>query len=379
MMLASFFLLLLTIDGASSEDNCSYQHLFNYLNLSLSSKNDLYTMSRPVKHHNTTLKVYLEVLIYAILDMKETDQTLISYVWIYMSWKNEHITWNPNDFCGLKHIDIPAELLWKPDLTIEEMTEQDKTPSSPYLTINSDGTVERMDYKVLVSACRMQVHKFPFGIQTCNLSFKSVIYNVEEVNLQPHSDSSVATKSSRVLMQTQYEWVFISETVTKTTFDRKNFNQSLIVHTIKMKRRPILYIVNFLLPILFFLCLDLASFLISDSGGEKLSFKVTVMLAVTVMQLILIEILPFSSDRIPLIVVYCIGIFGFMLLSLLETIVVMYLMEKDSASPDEADGDQSLSEDCGDKQGKVNFNNFYRGDINILQASGSQLNFPWVR
>lgn len=68
-----------------------------------------------------------------------------------------------------------------------------------------------------------------------------------------------------------------------------------------MKRRSILYIVNFLLPVLFFLGLDLASFLISDSGGEKLSFKVTVLLAITVLQLILNEILPASSNRIPLI------------------------------------------------------------------------------
>lgn len=70
---------------------------------------------------------------------------------------------------------------------------------------------------------------------------------------------------------------------------------------ITMKRRPVLYIVNFLLPVLFFLCLDLASFLISEKGGEKLSFKVTVLLAVTVLQLILNEILPASTNRIPLI------------------------------------------------------------------------------
>lgn len=68
-----------------------------------------------------------------------------------------------------------------------------------------------------------------------------------------------------------------------------------------MKRRSTLYIINFLLPILFFLSLDFASFLISDSGGEKLGFKVTVLLAITVMQLILNEILPSSSNTIPLI------------------------------------------------------------------------------
>ncbi|XP_031698660.1 neuronal acetylcholine receptor subunit beta-3-like, partial [Anarrhichthys ocellatus] len=122
-----------------------------------------------------------------------------------------------------------------------------------------------------------------------------------------------------------------------------------------MKRRSALYVANFLVPILLFLCLDLTSFLISDTGGEKLSFKVTVLLAVTVMQLILNEILPASSDRIPLIVIFCIGIFGLMMLSLLGTIVVMRLLEKDSASQaNKADEDQSLSEDCGDKVGKAN-------------------------
>lgn len=78
-------------------------------------------------------------------------------------------------------------------------------------------------------------------------------------------------------------------------------NQLNIISQITMKRRSILYIVNFILPVLFFLCLDLASFLISDTGGEKLSFKVTILLAVTVMQLILNDILPCSSNKVPLI------------------------------------------------------------------------------
>lgn len=62
-----------------------------------------------------------------------------------------------------------------------------------------------------------------------------------------------------------------------------------------------LYTVNFLLPILLFLSLDLVSFLISDCGGEKLGFKVTVLLVITVIQLILNDILPSTSNRIPLI------------------------------------------------------------------------------
>ncbi|KAL3051170.1 hypothetical protein OYC64_001442 [Pagothenia borchgrevinki] len=179
----------------------------------------------------------------------------------------------------------------------------------------------------------MQVFKFPFDVQSCSLSFKSIIYTDEEITFKGIHNDTVLTNWSHEDMGTQYEWLFLNLTVNTTTLTTPyGLNQSRMVYTITMRRRSALYIANFLVPILFFFCLDLASFLISDSGGEKLSFKVTVLLAVTVMQLILNDILPSSSDRIPLIAVFCIGMFGLMMISLLETMLVMYLIDRDSAS-----------------------------------------------
>ncbi|XP_044033748.1 5-hydroxytryptamine receptor 3A-like [Siniperca chuatsi] len=354
MMLIGFLFLLFLTGGVFPERNCSYQDVLNHLDLT--KNNELYYMTRPVKNYKRPTQVSLEVLLYAILDVVEKDQKFIPYVWTVVRWHNEYISWDPNQFCGIDNVSLPTEILWKPDLTIEEMTEKDKAPPSPYLTINDKGDVEVQNDQVLVSTCRMHIYKFPFDIQSCNLSFKSVIHTAKDIRLQASDNSSEATEWSREVMRTQYEWLFINMTVT-TNNASDLVSQDIIIYTITMKRRSLLYIVNFLLPILFFLCLDLASFLISENGGEKLSFKVTVLLAVTVMQLILNEILPSSSNKIPLIVVYCIGIFSLMLLSLLDTILVIYLMNKDSASQDsKADRNQSLSEDCN-KQGKANFHN----------------------
>ncbi|XP_028990101.1 5-hydroxytryptamine receptor 3A-like [Betta splendens] len=353
MMLAVFLLLLFLTaksgqcsDVVQAQDSCSYQDVLNYLNLS--SSNELYFMTRPVRNYKQPTFVYLEVLLYAILDVVEKDQRFIPYVWTVMRWNNDYISWDPNNFCGIDNVSLPTESLWKPDLTIIEMTEKDKAPPSPYLTINNNGDVEVQNDQVLVSTCRMHTFNFPFDIQNCDLTFKSVIHTAKELRLQPLDNSSEATEWSRGLMRTQYEWLFMNMTVTANNATDP-LGQDTIVYTITMRRRSVLYIVNFLVPVLFFLCLDLASFLISDRGGEKLSFKVTVLLAITVLQLILNEILPASSDRVPLIAVYCIGVFALMLLSLLETILVMYLMEQDSASESsEADKDSS-------DEGKVNF------------------------
>ncbi|XP_036937614.1 5-hydroxytryptamine receptor 3A-like [Acanthopagrus latus] len=347
-MLSGVILLLLLTDVVNTEGNCSYQDVLNHLNVK--KDNELFFMTRPVKNFRRPTQVSLEVLLYAILDVVEKDQKFIPYVWTVTRWNNEYISWDPDQFCGINNVSLPTEVLWKPDLTIEEMTEKDKAPPSPYLTINNKGDVEVQNDQVLVSTCRMHIYQFPFDTQSCNLSFKSVIHAAKDIRLQASDNSSEATEWSREVMRTQYEWLFINMTVTtRNATDLED--QDIIVYTINMKRRSILYIVNFLLPVLFFLGLDLASFLISDSGGEKLSFKVTVLLAVTVLQLILNEILPASSNRIPLIAVYCIGIFGLMLLSLLETIFVMYLMERDSQD-NEANRDQSGSEDC-DRQDKA--------------------------
>uniref|UniRef100_A0A4W6DEZ1 Neurotransmitter-gated ion-channel transmembrane domain-containing protein n=1 Tax=Lates calcarifer TaxID=8187 RepID=A0A4W6DEZ1_LATCA len=135
-----------------------------------------------------------------------------------------------------------------------------------------------------------------------------------------------------------------------------------------MKRRPLLHVINFLLPILFFLTLDVASFFISDHRGEKLGFKVTVLLAISVLLLILNDILPSMSNKTPLIgkeaqlvtahiMTHCVVNY-----LLLETIFVMYLMEKDSASQDnETNEDRSTSEDCN-QQGKANFLKCHGGE-----------------
>ncbi|XP_059181179.1 5-hydroxytryptamine receptor 3A-like [Centropristis striata] len=306
-------------------------------------------MIRPGRYGSPT-EVELDVLIYAIIDVNEKDQKFISCLWIDMVWKDEFLSWDTSKSCGIQDILLPTKEVWTPDLTIEEMTEKDKAMPSPYVFITSGGRVIFRITMVVTSTCKMEVYKFPFDFQSCNLSFKSVIHPDTFIQLKEMVNVSWTKMWTKKIMRTQSEWLFVDIKTNNKTVNNFGFNQSMLVYTITMKRRSVLYVANFLLPVLFFFCLDLASFLISETGGEKLSFKVTVLLAVTVMQLILNEILPSSSDSVPLVAIYCIGMFGLMMISLFETILVMYLMGKDN----EADEDQRpKSEDCEDKRSKV--------------------------
>ncbi|XP_060951351.1 5-hydroxytryptamine receptor 3A-like [Limanda limanda] len=323
-----FFVLIFLTGGTSSEKVCSYHDVLEYLNLT--TENSLYKLTRPVLDHTHHTTIHLEVLLYAILAVIEKTQTFVPFIWASMKWNNELISWDPAQFCGITGVSVPKDLLWRPDLMIYEMIQKDASHQNPSLYIDHKGMVTYEEDMNVVSTCRMDVHKFPFDTQSCNISIGSAINCIGEVHLFPASNSSRATQFSRELMASQGEWEFLQLSVSDNIliYDNRSFEQ--LVYTFTIKRRPLLHVINFLLPILFFLSLDLASFFISDHRGEKLGFKVTVLLAISVLLLILNDILPSMSNKTPLIATYCIVIFALMLLSLLESILIIYLMEIDS-------------------------------------------------
>ncbi|XP_014878915.1 5-hydroxytryptamine receptor 3A-like [Poecilia latipinna] len=313
-----------------TETTCTYWDVVEYLNLT--ENKDKFTMIRPTSDYKSETLVYIEMRMYAILDVREADQSFISYIWIYMEWENDFLSWDEEDFCGISEVVIPRESLWMPDVIIEEMTEKDKNLPSPFVTLSESGWVVYRDDEFVISTCKMKIFNFPFDIQSCSITFRSLSYSEKDLTFVMKNNDALITKDSQKNIRMQYEWEFLSMSGTRKPVQNFYTNQTVVVYTITMKRKSALYVVNFLLPVLFFLCLDFASLLMSAGSADKISFKITVLLAVTVMQLILIEILPFTSSKIPLIVIYCIGIFALMLLGLLETIFLNYLMGKDSSS-----------------------------------------------
>ncbi|XP_073683999.1 5-hydroxytryptamine receptor 3A-like [Garra rufa] len=304
--------LLFLVDLVLPKQVCSKQDVLEYLNLT--RDNEKFTTCRPALDWTHPTIVYFDIYLYGILSM---------------SWNNERISWDPKDFCGIKNLILPKEMLWKPDLYVQETAEKEDGPLNPYLDISHDGNVRMDDDHKIVSTCTMNVYKFPFDTQKCHITVSSINYSDNEIKLVPASNSSKATQVARESILTMGEWEFlnISVSLQNESYEGQTFDR--IKYTISVRRMPLMHFINFQLPILFFLVLDLASFFIPDRG-EKLCFKVTVLLGISVLLLILNDILPSKSHRCPLIAVYVVVIFSFMLLSLLETILVIYLINMNS-------------------------------------------------
>ncbi|XP_039523093.1 5-hydroxytryptamine receptor 3A-like [Pimephales promelas] len=164
----------------------------------------------------------------------------------------------------------------------------------------------------------MDLFRFPFDLQKCSITLQSPTH----------------TKDSRDAFDAQGEWELLDINISRaeTINAWYKYDMDQLIYQITIKRRPLLYFTNIILPVCFFLVLDVASFFIDSSGSDKLSFKVTLLLSISVFLLILSDTLPSTADKIPLIGVYCSGIFCLIGMSILETIIVNYLMAKGSES-----------------------------------------------
>ncbi|XP_065131906.1 5-hydroxytryptamine receptor 3A-like [Paramisgurnus dabryanus] len=330
-----------TYDSASA-----YRELFNWLS---SREDNLLNNTRPLTS-NTVTNVYVDLFVTSITDVNEKAQSISTQVKLYTIWQTSTPMWNPADYCGIITISAQKDLFWIPDITIREsMKTEFGSKESPYVQIDYNSYLFTVDILSVTSACKMDLYRFPFDTQTCNLTLQSLVYTDYELVFLDHTPSKYLTIDSKENFQTQGEWELLNISSSITSSSTMWFLQSREIFQITIKRKPLLYIINLIFPVFCFLVLDVASFFINASEAEKLGFKVTLLLSLSVLLLILNDKLPSTANEMPLIGIYCIGVFSLIGISILQTIVASILIaigkETKSVTPTESGADLTVQHD----------------------------------
>nr|XP_019949761.1 PREDICTED: 5-hydroxytryptamine receptor 3A-like [Paralichthys olivaceus] len=335
------FLAVIAAGVSSSETpDCSYMSLLNHLNL-IQTDNSLSVM-RPVKNWTTTTPVYLDMVVFGILEVDEKSQTVTTHIQTQMKWRNEFLTWNSSNFCGINMLTVPRKMIWVPDVAIEEdASDTGSVKNSPLVTLSPGGWVTANGRQRLTTICQFNLFLFPFDTQLCNITFSSLSYKEKSMTLGTINSDKILSLVSEKLMITKGEWQLLNISINYYSFEKNYEPESKLLYTIVIMRKPMLYVINLIIPLFYFLILDLASFFIR---GEKLSFKVTVLLSISVLLLILQDMLPSTEDTLPLIASYCVSVFTLVGLSILETMLVDFLLALDGYCGKNAQNDVNTQE-----------------------------------
>lgn len=184
-----------------------------------------------------------------------------------------------------------------PVLPLHRADTQPPASASTNVVVRHNGAVRWDAPAITRSSCRVDVSAFPFDAQRCGLTFGSWTHGGHQLDVRPRGASaSLADFVENV------EWHVLGMPARRRVLTYGCCSEPYpdVTFTLLLRRRAAAYVCNLLLPCVFISLLAPLAFHLPADSGEKVSLGVTVLLALTVFQLILAESMP-PAESVPLI------------------------------------------------------------------------------
>ncbi|CAF3490687.1 unnamed protein product [Adineta steineri] len=299
--------------------NCSDEQRLLYFLLKNYSNN-----VRPVRNASLPVPVKLGLTLTQIFDMMEKNQILVSNVWLDQEWRDEFLQWNPDDFNGIRRLNLPSKLIWLPDIVL--YNNADEFSNSNMMQANAmidfDGSVFWPIPTRLKSTCQIDVTYFPYDEQECRLKFGSWTYNGFQVSIAERNDaielSNYVPNGEWDLLDTSYQVNIVRYPCCPEPFPDITF-------FVRIRRRILYYLYSVVFPCVMLSVLTLLVFCLPPESGEKIALGITVLLAFSVFMLAIAESMPETSEYIPLIGLYLTTVMSVTSISVMMTVLVLNL------------------------------------------------------
>ncbi|NXA43426.1 ACH10 protein, partial [Eudromia elegans] len=267
---------------------------------------------RPVEDTERALNVTLQITLSQIIDMDERNQVLTCYLWVRQAWLDAFLAWDKDAYGGIDSIRVPSSYVWRPDIQLSG-------PTDTNVVLRSDGRIVWDAPAITKSSCKVDVSFFPFDGQQCHLTFGSWTYDGNQVDLYNRLDTGDLTD---FVENVEWEVLGMPATRNVVTYGCCSEPYPDVTYTLLLKRRASFYIFNLLLPCILISFLAPLGFYLPADSGEKVSLGVTVLLALTVFQLLVAESMP-PAESVPLIGKYYIATMTMITASTALTIFIM--------------------------------------------------------
>nr|XP_056722011.1 CHRNA7-FAM7A fusion protein [Euleptes europaea] len=276
-------------------------------------------LERPVGNDSQPLTVSFGLSLMQIMDVDEKNQVLTTNIWLHMYWTDYYLQWNVSDYPGVKNVRFPDGQIWKPDILLYNSADErfDATFHTNVL-VNSSGYCQYLPPGIFKSSCEIDVRWFPFDVQKCKLKFGSWTYGGWSLDLQMQE-----ADISGYISNGEWDLVGVPGKRTESFYDCCKEPYPDVTFTVTMRRRTLYYGLNLLIPCVLISALALLVFLLPADSGEKISLGITVLLSLTVFMLLVAEIMPATSDSVPLIAQYFASTMIIVGLSVVVTVIVL--------------------------------------------------------
>eukprot|EP00111_Clytia_hemisphaerica_P016044 TCONS_00047480-protein len=283
---------------------------------------------RPVVNDRDIVNLTFEIALQQIVEVNEKEESLSISVFFRQYWHDPNLMWDPLDYGNVTSTNFNPEMLWKPDVALYNNVEKDVEFGGQLdllknrIIVYHDGNVVWYSLGILNGKCPMNIRYFPFDTQICDFKFGPWTYHGHLVDIYPKRqvvDTAAYTIHS--------EWHLKSAEHIRNVAYYGCCVEPYPDVTVKivLERRPLFYVLNLLLPMILIGVLTLLAFYLPAQSGERVSFAVTLLLAMTVFMLIVADMVPASSETIPLLGIFFTAVMVEMVLMVFSMCYVLKL------------------------------------------------------
>ncbi|XP_056871657.1 5-hydroxytryptamine receptor 3A-like isoform X3 [Takifugu flavidus] len=241
-------------------------------------------LSQP-QEDNCTQTISVPFMEYQTLSVDTKNLRLISRLQAALIWTDLELSWNTSDY-EYDEVILPVTKVWTPELHVTNGIKTSMKHSSQDLLVYSNGTVK---HNVIINAeinCEVNLFNYPFAFDECPVAIQAW------TNDGCGTDLNLGTL--KMVDGTHGDWQTESADYQKQRDDRNYIMVSLSIKYLNP-------FITLMLPSILLILADMISFSLPLTGGERNSFKVTLVLSFTMFLIILNDMLPGDSKCSPVI------------------------------------------------------------------------------
>ena len=244
--------------------------------------------------------VDIETILYLIkiVDFDVEEQTLDLVFWLELVWYDKQIKWDPKDYGGLKTIKIKPSTVWIPDIVLTNSAdERFQVTPDPKQSVNVNlyhsGVVRWVPIVTMTLSCPLNLGHFPWDYQSCYMQLGSWAYTYDRIRLR-----LIKNETDLTYFRENYTWDIIANYAVSIV-PTHHYQHIKFIFT--FARDPSQYVITIVVTCLFLVFISGLSFIIPCSSGERLSATLAIVIAISVYQMVAMDILPKGSDDLPIL------------------------------------------------------------------------------
>ena len=216
--------------------------------------------------------------------------------YLSLKWTDELLYWDSDDFGAVSRISVTRDEIWTPG--IQQLSDGDANIEFSSAWLADDGNVTMVITGELIGYCDVDVLYFPIDEQTCRFVIIAPNLQAHEIRISPMKDYVEIG-----IFQKHGEWNIIGSAVYPIDYTDIDINVVVtgLIYDIRLQRRPIFVLLHTTAPLFLIGLLNMVIYVVPIESGERISFAVSVLLALVFFTSNIGDSIPNTALNVPIL------------------------------------------------------------------------------